>query len=34
MPGWAWVALFMLVSVGCVLLGGHWLIPTAFRTKS
>lgn len=32
LPGWLWVGLFMLVSLGCVLLGGHWLIPQGFHT--
>ncbi|HEV3172998.1 MAG TPA: M50 family metallopeptidase [Actinocrinis sp.] len=30
-PGAFWVALFVVVAVGAVLLGGHWLVPTAFQ---
>jgi hypothetical protein len=31
MPGTLWVTLFALVGLGAVVLGGHWLIPTAFQ---
>jgi Peptidase M50B-like len=30
-PGALWVTLFVFVALGAVLLGGHWLVPTAFR---
>lgn len=33
-PGWLWVLLFVLVSLGCLVLGGHWLVPTAFQHGS
>jgi len=30
-PGAFWVTVFVLVAVGAALLGGHWLVPTAFQ---
>lgn len=30
-PGAFWVTIFVLVAVGAALLGGHWLVPTAFQ---
>jgi len=30
-PGAFWVTVFILVAVGAALLGGHWLVPTAFQ---
>jgi hypothetical protein len=30
-PGALWVTMFVFVALGAVLLGGHWLVPTAFR---
>ena len=30
-PGAFWVTVFVLVAVGAVVLGGHWLVPTAFQ---
>jgi hypothetical protein len=31
LPAGLWVFLFVVVALGSVALGGHWLIPTAFR---
>jgi hypothetical protein len=33
-PAAIWVLMFVLVSLGSVVLGGHWLVPTAFHTAS
>ena len=30
-PGALWVTMFVFVALGAVLLGGHWLVPTAFH---
>jgi hypothetical protein len=30
-PGALWVTVFVVVAVGAMLLGGHWLVPTAFQ---
>ncbi len=34
MPGGLWVTVFFVVALGALILGGHWLIPTAFHTPS
>lgn len=31
LPGALWVGVFILVALGSVVLGGHWLVPTAFH---
>jgi Peptidase M50B-like len=33
-PGLIWVGLFALIALGSAVLGGHWLIPTAFHRGS
>jgi hypothetical protein len=30
-PGALWVTVFVLVTLGAAVLGGHWLVPTAFQ---
>jgi hypothetical protein len=34
LPAGLWVFVFVVVALGSVLLGGHWLVPTAFRSTT